>query len=198
MRVSSSLRSGNPTAFAAVICDLPIQGRRHFQRNKWPPRALAHQITGIYMACFIGTQAGGHIDAGFAEVRQPLPRNPRVRILKRRDDALDAGLDKRLRAWRRHALMTTWFQRNIRCCAASLLTRAFQRLRFCVRPAAGLGPASANDAAHRLLIAVVSDDDTADGRVRPNLSQAAPGQAQRSLHVDRIGRLNRLIRLSRL
>ncbi len=78
--------------------------------------------------------------------------------------------------------MRTRLERDIERGAARLLTGAGERLRLRMGPAAGGGPAAADND-------TVLDDNRADRRVRPCLSEAAPSKRQRKLHIAAVGSL---------
>src|SRR6266545_3976108 len=71
--------------------------------------------------------------------------------------------------------MRTGLERHIERGAPRGLTRPPECLRLSMRPAAGLGPAAADDDA-------VFHHDCTDGRVRPGTAQPAPAERQRKLH----------------
>ena len=68
--------------------------------------------------------------------------------------------------------MGAGFERYIGRSATRSAAGRLERLGLSMRPAAGLRPAASDDA-------VVVDDQTTDGRIRPNLSQSPGGKSQR-------------------
>ena len=123
-------------------------------------------------------------DAGGAQPRMALPRHFRIGILDRRHHARDAGGDDGIGAGRRLAEMRARLQRHIERGAARGLAGARQRLRLGMRPAAGLGPAAADNDA-------VLDHDRADGGIGPGAALPAPAERQRQLHEALVGGLRR-------
>ena len=93
----------------------------------------------------------------------------RVRIFEGADDARDAGGDQGVHARRRFSVMGAGFERDVGGGAAGGVTRVAQGFGFGVRAAALLGPAAADDGS-------LIDDDAADGRVRPDATQAPARQ----------------------
>src|SRR5438445_11273339 len=78
--------------------------------------------------------------------------------------------------------MRAGLEGHIKRGAACSLTRAPQRLRLRMRPAARLGPAASDDDA-------ILHDDCANGRIRPGAALPAPAERQRQLHVALVGGL---------
>jgi hypothetical protein len=119
-------------------------------------------------------------DAGGAQPRVALPGHFRIGILDRRHHARNAGGDDGVGAGRRFAEMRARLQRHIERGAARGLAGALQRLGLGMRPAAGLGPAAADDDA-------VLDHDRADGGIGPGAALPAPAERQRQLHEALVG-----------
>ena len=123
-------------------------------------------------------------DAGSAQSGVALPGYFRIGILDRRHHAGDAGGDDGIGAGRRLAGMRTRLQRHIERGAARGLAGALERLRLGMRPAPGLGPATADNDA-------VLDHDRADGGIGPGAALPAPPERQCQLHEAPVGSFRR-------
>ena len=96
------------------------------------------------------------------------------RIALTRDHARDAGLEQRVDARRRRAVVRARLEGHVHRGAARLLARGFERDDLRVRPALALVPALADDL-------VSGDHDGADDRVRMGRPAPALGELERSL-----------------
>ena len=155
--------------------DLVVGGDRELQDHMGALVADAAEMPGVIVGGFRGAEADIDRDPGGAKFGVALPGHFRIGVLDRRHHARNAGRNHRIDAGRRFAEMRTGLQRHIERGAARGLAGPSQRLGLGMRPAAGLGPATADDDA-------VLDDDRADGRVRPGAPQPAPAERQRKLH----------------
>ena len=99
---------------------------------------------------------------------QPATGDQRVRVGHRRDDAPDPGRQQGFGAWRGTAVMAARFQRHVGRCTARRRTGLLQGIDFRMRLARPLVPAFTDKHA-------ITDDDTANTRIRRSGIQAALG-----------------------
>ena len=135
------------------------------------PVAHAPQVPGMIEPRFIGAHADCYGEAGRAQPRVTGAGNLRVWIFERRHDAGDARGDDRVGARRRLAVVRARLERDVEVGAARGLAGAAQGLDLRMRPAAGLGPAAADDPR---LAAIAADNDGADRGVGPGAAEPAP------------------------
>src|SRR5512133_1158400 len=96
----------------------------------------------------------------------------RVRIERPGDDPLDAGIENRLGAGRRAAVVRAGLHRHVERCAAGALSGRLQGDDLAVRPSLALVPALADDLP-------VADDDGPDHGVRVGRAAPALGELKR-------------------
>src|ERR1700731_2972141 len=122
--------------------------------------AVTAEMTGMVGGGSGGKKADIDNDPGGAKPRVALPGHFRIGILDRRHHARNAGGNDGVGTGGRAAEMRTRLERDIERGAAGGFASATQRLRLRMRPAARLGPATADNHA-------VLDHDGADGRIGP-------------------------------
>ncbi len=135
---------------------------------------------GVDLGGFGGAEAGFDRDAGLAQPGDPAAGDTRVGILEGYDDVFNTGIDQRAGAGRRLSPMAARLEADIGGGAQCRRSGAAQGFSFGVRPAAGLGPAAADNGSP-------VDEDAADGRVGPDIAEPAPGERQGRVHPTRIG-----------
>ena len=133
--------------------------------------AVAHapDVAGMIAARLVGADADIDRDAGGAQPRMALPATSGLgsssadttRAMPAAITASAQGGDL--------AVMRARLERDVERRAARRVAGAAQRLDLGMRPAAGLGPAAADDHA-------VLDDDRADRGVRPGAAKPAPAE----------------------
>ena len=127
-------------------------------------------MAGMIAPRFLGADADIDGDAGRAQPRVARAGNLRIGIFDRRDDPGHAGGDDRVGARRRLAEMRARLERDVEGRAARGLAGAAQGLDLGMRPAAGLGPAAADDPRRP----PSRDNDRADRGVGPGAAEPAP------------------------
>ena len=166
---------GDRNRLAAGGGDLVIGGDREFQNDMRTLVADAAEMSGVIARGFRSAEPDIDDDAGGAQFGMALACHFRIGILDRRHHAGNSRSDHRIDAGRRLAEMRTGLQGHVERGAARGLTGALERLRLGMRPAAGLGPAAADDDA-------VLHDHSADGGIGPGATLPAPAERQRKLH----------------
>jgi hypothetical protein len=129
------------------------------------PVAHAPQVPGMIEPRFIGAHADRYGEAGRAQPCMTGAGHRRIWIFERQHDAGHACGDDRVGTWRRLSVVRARLEGDVEVGAARGLAGAAQGLDFRMRPAAGLGPAAADDPRRA---AIAADNDGADRRVRPS------------------------------
>ena len=145
---------------------------RELEHDVGPAVAHAPDVAGMIAPRLLGADADLDRDARRAQPRVARARDFGIGIFERRDDARNAGGDDGVGAGRRLAVMRAGLERDVERRAARRRAGAAQGFDLGMRPAAGLGPAAADNDA-------VLDDHRADRRIRPGAAESAPAERQR-------------------
>src|SRR5690606_4432702 len=140
-----------------------VERRGRLHAHPGAPAQHAREETDVEFARGIGEQPALHLDAGGAQLRETIARDQRVRGADRRHNPGYAGLQQRVAAWWRAAVMRAGLERDVDGRAARILAAGagvLQRGGFGMRSAGLLGVASADHPA------LWRDDDAAHARVR--------------------------------
>ena len=160
MRALARGLAGDPAALACGGRDLAVEGRRELQGDQRATLGEPREKSGVDFRRLGGEKAGLDCDAGGAQHGQTAPGDAGIGILDGHDDAGDPGGDQRIGAGRGLAVMAARLEADISSGTCGARAGAGQRLGLAMRPAAGLGPAAADDGA-------VLHDDAADRGVGP-------------------------------
>ena len=129
----------------------------------------------MVVARLLGPDSDIDRNARGAQPRMAFARDFGIGVFERRHDARNTRGDHGIGAGRRLAVVRAGLQRDVQRRAARRLAGTPQRLDLGMGPAAGLGPAAADNDA-------VLDDHRAYGRVRPSAAQSAPAERKRQRH----------------
>src|SRR5437588_8856121 len=144
--------------------------------NKRTARAHEMNVGFVQSRSFIRHQTRANIDACFTQMSKAASRNLRIRIFDGRHDAFDSRLDQCLSARRCAAMMCVWFERDISRCAWRATAGFFQR--DCL----GVSYLSVEIEAFTDDFAALVNYDGSHERARANLTDAARGKFQCTLH----------------
>ena len=179
MHLGARARPGDPAALAGGRRDAPVERRGELEGQPRPSGPDPDEKARVHLLRLGGQAPGLDVDPGGPKRREPRPGDARIGILDGRDHPGDSGGDQRVGAGRRPADMGAGFERHVGRGAARGRAGPRQRDGLGVRPSAVRRPAATDDAALR-------DDHAADGGVRPDPAQSAPGEPQRRAHVARV------------
>jgi len=177
--VSARSLAGDPLAHAVVERGAAVERDRRLHAQPRPAALHAREEADIDLARLVGEQADLNGDARRTQARNALACNQRVRVGHRDHDARDAGLDQRVAAGRRAAVVRAGFQAHAgRCAPHRLAVRSgvAQGHDFRVRSAGLLGVAAADHAA------IGAGDDAADAWVGVRQPDRLLRQRQRVAH----------------
>src|SRR5690606_4808541 len=146
---------------------------------EWPALLVPAGKFLIERGRFRFANTGNHLDAGLAEIAKTLPRNERIRIFDRANDACDATRYESLCARRCLPVVRMRFERNVGRRPSCTLSCSLKGKYFSVGDAVVCIKTFANDR-------VARDDHAADGRIRAHEADTASGQRQRPLGIFRI------------
>ncbi len=181
MGMDARIRAGDPAAGAIGQRDSPVEREAEFQRHMRPPARLAQHKARHGARSFLRQQPHFDHDAAFAQPGRALPVGARIRIAQRDHYPRHPGTRHQVgtaRPARRQ--METGFQRHIGRRSTGLLHRLPQRLRFGMRAATLLRPATPDDMA-------VLDDQAADIGIGSRKPAPARRQRDGSGHETPVG-----------
>ena len=136
------------------------------------------------VSCLVFHAAARDRDAGGFERGKAAAGDAGIGVLERHDRARDPGPHQRVGAGAGLALVGAGFQGDVAggaLRAGAGAGGAGERFALGMGPAAGLGPAAADDSP-------LPHQHAADRRVGPDAAEAAPGERQRKRHEAAVGR----------
>ncbi len=167
--------AGDGDRLAPGRAGFAVGGDRELEQDMRTAFGKAKNVTGVVAPRLIGADADLDGNARGAKPRVTLPCHFRIGIFQRRHHPRNAGGNHRIGAGRRFAVMRAGFERDVERRTARGLACPAQRLDLGMRPAAGLGPAAADN--HAIL-----DDHRADRRIGPGAAKPAPAERKRQRH----------------
>ena len=187
MPVLTRLRAGNPLAFAVLQRRFPVETGRRLQAYPGALAGHARDKTDIQFVRLVRHEADIDRNARRLQLCQPATGDQRIRVGHRRNNAPDPGSQQGFGAWWGTAVMAARLQRHVGRCTARCRIGLLQGIDFRMRLARPLVPAFTDDHA-------ITDDDTANTRIRRSGIQASLGQTQGLRHVRLISRRNHVFR----
>ena len=175
MAARAGVGAGDPAAVAGARGDAAVETARELECHQGSALPNAREEARVERPRVVLHAANRHLDSRLFEQGVAATRDPRVGVFEGDDGARDAGLHQCLGARAGLAVMGAGFQGGVAGGALRAIAGAGERLGLGMGPAAGLGPATADDPS-------VLYEHAADRRVGPHGTEAALGERKRKRH----------------
>ena len=175
MAARAGVGAGDPAAVAGARRDAAVETARELESHHGSALPNAREEARVERPRVVLHAANSHLDTRRFEQGIAATRHARVRVLEGDDGARDAGLHQRLCARASLAVVGAGLQGDVTSGALRAIAGARERLGLSMGPAAGLGPATADDPP-------VLYEHAADRRVGPHGAEATLGERQRQRH----------------
>ena len=167
--------AGDPLRRPVARGDPAVDAGRRLQQHERTSEATVHEVRCEEPARVVLRDTEADSDAALAQARDAGAAHVGVGILDRDDDTRHAGIEQRVGAGRRAAVVRARFERDVGGRAQSALPRLTKRLDLGVGPARRLGRALADDLA-------VAHEDAPDPGVRRRPAAGAGRERERPGH----------------
>ena len=169
-------RPCNPRRFTIGGSHEAVFAHGQFERDMRAPATDARQKTGIYIMRYIAHQPFMHFNSGLTQFFRAAPCNPRVGVVKRKENRFQTRRHQRIGARGGLAGMRARLQRDISRAAARCIASFAKGFGFGVRASAALRPARADNRT------IGTDNNAADRRVGARHALPAQSQTQSLFH----------------